>query len=199
LYVDAPRFTKVLGRPIGGGEWTQVCSAPCDALVPLDWQYQMRARGMKQSATFQLDAIDGESVVVHLHPAYTAWFVSGLVAIGIGVTVAVVGLPVVLISSIGCGPIPGGPTSPDFNPAPCHGQVNSELGIVAAVSASLIALGALATLTNRTTTVSQGAANEAPAPAPPPASLEPVWHTAERRDVPALPTSLAAPLVTLHF
>jgi hypothetical protein len=193
MHVDGPRFTKVFGRPSAAVDWIQVCSAPCDERVPLNWEYQMRARGMKPSTFFELDATAGQSVVVHLHPAYSAWVTGGIVAIATGASVAVIGFPAVLIRSIGCGPIPGAPTAPGYNGGQCSQETNTELGIVAAVSASLVALGTVAIVTNQSTTVSQDDGTDMPAP------REPVWHTAERRDQPALPATLGAPLVTLRF
>jgi hypothetical protein len=183
LHVDGPRFTQVLGRPIAGGDWTQVCSAPCDTPVPLDWQYRMRARGMKPSQTFQLDAGEDDDVVVRLHPAYTAWLVGGAVAASAGATTAVVGVPLLLLFRVQCG----------FVSNECTRENEVQFGVVTAVSAGLVALGVIAMVTNAETTVTQGepAAVETP--------REPVWHTTERRDVPPLSATIGAPLVTLRF
>jgi hypothetical protein len=183
LHVDAARFTKVLGRPSGDVEWTQVCSAPCDAPVPLDWQYKMTARGMKTSKAFHLDATAGQDAEVHLHPAYTAWFVGGLVSMSAGAVVAFVGFPTLLLARLGCGWVANH----------CSDVNDSELRGVAVVSASLLALGAIATLTNVSTTTSQDEASEAPAIG------EPAWRTREQRPRVAQPATFGAPLLTLPF
>ncbi len=193
LHVDGPKFAQVLGRATPDDEWTPVCSAPCDSPVPLDWEYQVKSHGMKPSPTFQLDAADGENATVRVHPAYSAWFVGGIVALSTGTTLAVVGLPAVVIEAIRCGPVPGAPMTPGYDGSACEQGMNAELGVVAVVSASLIALGAVAAVTNQSTTVTQDDPTDARR------HTQPVWHTAERRDGPPLPPTLGAPLLTLQF
>jgi hypothetical protein len=183
LHVDGPRFTKVLGRPIAGGEWTHVCSAPCDTPVPLDWMYQMRSSGMMTSRTFQLAPGEGDVANVHLHPAYTAWLDAGIVAAGAGVASEVLGVPWLVLQSLGCG----------FETNDCSRRIGSDLGVLTAVSAGLIALGVIAIATNHETTVTQNEATPAETPS------EPVWHSTERRDVQPLSATIGAPLVTLRF
>jgi hypothetical protein len=186
LHVDGPRFTDVLGRPRGDTDWTVVCAAPCDAPAPVAWEYQTRRRGMKPSPVFQLDAIAGETAVVHVHPAYSAWFTGGVAVMAtgaLGLSVAVLGLPVAMFESVSCG----------FHDAgSCVQQYFEPLGVLALAGAGLVAVGALAAAPNLSTTVTQdGAATAAPA------LPEPAWA---RREGSATGTpSIAAPLLTLRF
>jgi hypothetical protein len=188
LHVDGSHDTKVLGRPSADSHWIQICTAPCDVPVPLGWEYQVRASGMKSSPMFQLHATAGQSVALHVLPAYTGWFVGGIVAIGAGGAGVVVGLPLVLLDSIRCGGVFG--SSSD---RACDDAHYVALFVVAALSTSLIAFGTVATVTNHSTTVSQDDRIE------PPATREPVWHDTEQRPLSALPPAVDAPLMTLRF
>jgi hypothetical protein len=146
----------------------------------------MDASGVMSPRPFHLDSTANGTVVVHLHPAYTAWHVGGALAIVAGIGEVLIGLPGVALGDPTCGPAPvrvgSGP--------PCGVAV----GIVLGVGAALIASGTVALVNNGATTVSQDDGAQAPAPARAPESD---WY--ERREVRAESTSFGAPIVTLRF
>lgn len=186
LHVDAPSSTKVFGRPSPDAEWTLVCTAACEAQVPRSWQYRLEATGVLSPAPFHLDATANRTVVVHVDPAYTAWWVGGTLAVIGGIATVLIGLPAVAIADSTCLP----PTQPGAGP-PC----GVAIGIVLGVGAALIAGGTVAVVNNASTTVTQDDGTQAPASATP--SSGPVWIA--RRDPRAGAVTFGAPVLTLRF
>lgn len=79
-------------RPAGSMAWSQACTSPCDAALPIGDTYRLTGNGVPQSKEFRLDAPPGGSVDINVDPPSTPGIVlGGIMAYGGGLT-AYVGL-----------------------------------------------------------------------------------------------------------
>jgi hypothetical protein len=181
LHVEGPSDTEVLGRSGRRAEWTPVCRAPCDQELPLAWEYRVRGGGIKASGAFELEAFEGQSVVVHVDPASKGWFIAGVVTMSTAGVAAVASLFLRVLATLGC------PSNT------CQDQLNNTLAAAEAVSGAVFLSGAVPTFVNLRTTVSQGVGGDLGG------AGEPVWRTAGRREVVPFPVGNGATLVTVRF
>jgi hypothetical protein len=87
----------ILQRVGTGGAWVSVCATPCDRALPVDGVYRIDGSDLKASTPFALSVKPGEYESLRVSGASRGAFTAGIVtlavgpAIGIGVTLAIVG------------------------------------------------------------------------------------------------------------
>ncbi len=186
VHVDGPADTLLLGRKPGDEDWTILCTAPCDQPVALNLEYQVRGPDMKPSRPFHLKASRGQPVVIHVDKASkTGSTVGGILIAGSLISVPVE-LVVLLVESVHCG-FSGG------DPAACNQGVNTQAEIMGVMDLTALVVGLAAVGVNYSTDVTQVDRRDKDT------AHEPVWHTAERRREPTLPSPVSATLMTLRF
>jgi hypothetical protein len=99
VHVDGPDNARLEQDTTNAGNWTEVCSAPCDIQLPVAADYRI-AGGVRQSRVFNLPGHHGEKVTLTVSAATTGGFVVGVVLTAVGGPVALVGLFVGGIASL---------------------------------------------------------------------------------------------------
>jgi hypothetical protein len=79
-------------------DWREVCTAPCDAQLPVEWTYRVSGNGIRPSNPFRLTGNPGDHVNVTVNASSTAWFVVGIVIVPIAGFFTLGGLLAVLIT-----------------------------------------------------------------------------------------------------
>jgi hypothetical protein len=167
----------------GRGQWTAVCTSPCDLVVPTGASYRVVGDALKPSDPFVLRAPAGERATLIVHGASRSEFTAGIVSLVVGTPASfLVALSVALSETL------WGPSG------------TSETIVDAALvgSAAFAAVGLFLVLANWSTNVT-------PAPlttsaAPPAASgwlRAPAWPSATER--PMTPPRIDFPLLTARF
>lgn len=164
----------------GRGDWTTICSAPCNRDVPTYGKYrvvdQYVGEGMKASGTFVLRAAPGERESVVVNGASSSAFVAGLLCL-------TVGAPLSLFSAVVIGL---------FN-VDASGSMTSDMVVAAGAGVVFAAVGTILVLANGSTSVTQSgsqAADERPV------ARDIFWSPRERA---ARGPVLNVPLVTARF
>ena len=80
--------------------WDDVCSAPCDQLLPLRYTYRIAGAGLRNSGPFGLSVQKGERETLNVDEGSKAGFVLGIVGASVGSFAATIGLLVVLLNAI---------------------------------------------------------------------------------------------------
>lgn len=88
---------QVAGGRWAGGDWRDVCQAPCDMSLPTNTMYRIGGPGVRSSRPFSIEGRDGKAVL-EVHAASSgargggiALLVVGPIAIFVGLIVALVG------------------------------------------------------------------------------------------------------------
>lgn len=124
--------------------WDSVCAAPCDQAVPIRGRYRIGGSGVRPSSAFSLHATDGQRVVLHAETGSSAGLTGGLVMLSAGTLAAVFGGLVLIAAASGVG------SEHDRESAPLIGGLFVGGGLATAGG------GLWLTLTNASTSVSQG-------------------------------------------
>jgi hypothetical protein len=182
LHVDAPADLRVYGRQGEASEWAPMCSGPCDKLVPVEWEYQVRSEGVRPSAPFLLEPAPGGRVSVKVDPATTRAVVLGMIGVIGGGVVTATGLILWGVGAV------GQYTTYDNEGNPTTRSVGSAVeptGIVlTAAGLACIVVGGLTVLNNLTTSVKHEPGPSPIAKAPPPTAPRPEF--ARRAEAPAV-------------
>ena len=88
LVVPESGYTLEVQR---GTEWEEVCSSPCERVVPRDGFYRITGSGIQTSTNFRALGRPGTRVVLHVNPGSSALFGLGVVGVTIGGAAAVIG------------------------------------------------------------------------------------------------------------
>ena len=100
VHIESPRKVTLERRPSDEYEWEEVCTSPCDKLVPASDEYHVVGSGMKASPPFQLEAQPGQRVVLTIDPASKGWFAVGIVGGIVGAIAGLYGLLLVAAGSL---------------------------------------------------------------------------------------------------
>jgi hypothetical protein len=135
----------------GRGQWTDVCSSPCDMTVPTNASYRVVGDGVKSSGRFALHPGPDDRAMLTVHGASRPEFTAGILSIAVGTPVSfVVALTAGLSETI------SGPS----------GTSTTIMDAAFVGSAAFAVAGLVLVLTNWTTKVTQDPA--APASVVPP-------------------------------
>lgn len=190
LHVESPRKVEIMGHPLDGSPWVTVCSGACDKLVPLGWEYETNAEGVKSSPPFVLKADAGGTATVHVDPGDKSAFSFGVAGLGVGAVAAVVGLVVTNVGAQGHnttttnGVTTTQPVDPATLPA---GIVTLSIGALMAI------IGGIVAVENSSTTVTQVSPRTAQA------ALPPLHFVDAPREGLRLPDVATSTLVDLRF
>ncbi len=88
----------------GRGQWTDVCSSPCDMNVPANASYRVVGDALKPSGRFALRAGPGERGTLFVHGASRPEFTIGIVSIAVGTPVSLFAALTVGLSQTLSGP-----------------------------------------------------------------------------------------------
>jgi hypothetical protein len=95
---DRPvRLEAVEGRK----SYRFVCTSPCDMEVDLGEHYRIAGDGVRATSDFELNAQQGQRVLIDVETSSKAGFVWGIVVVSVSPVVSLVGLVVYAISSTG--------------------------------------------------------------------------------------------------
>jgi hypothetical protein len=181
-------------------QWTAVCSAPCDLVLPLDREYRVSGEDMRNSRTFQLGAAPGQHVFITVSPASKGAFAAGIGLTSVGGGGIIVGLSMLLVGLVL-------DVSNCADGIDCNSQPRSEATLLdAGAIVSVIGLGVMiggivlfATnfKSHASTTVSQ--LLPGPAPRPDTAWLKaPLWHDGSRESA-GMPRPVGFPILSQSF
>lgn len=179
VHIDTTRAeVRLQGRPGDDFEWTRMCDAPCDARVPLAWEYRIVGDGLRASQAFLLDGRAGDRIVLTLDPSTNAGYVGGIlvtvaggIVIFVGAIILVTGLLVALLAVDNAGEFVAGGA------------------LVVGVGITISYFGSKLTTSNGHTGVNVTAPRTAR------------WNEVAPRAAPALPigAAVSVPVLTVHF
>ncbi len=183
----------VLEQLSGGGNWRQVCGPPCDRPLPLDPLYRITGPGTRPSKPFQLQADNGQRVVLDVHRASSGGFAGGIVLISLGSAATFVGLIVMLVGAaeqdLGAG---GGTLATGF--------------IITGVGVASLVVGIVLTVANKHSSVAQSIAANADLTGPKVARLlgtperrAPAWFDGVNHTADSTPASPVVPIFSHAF
>jgi hypothetical protein len=89
---------QVAGGRWAGGEWRDVCQAPCDMSLPTNTMYRVGGPGVKSSRPFSIEASGGKAVL-DVHGASSGAFAGGIVLVSLGPLAILVGSLVALVGA----------------------------------------------------------------------------------------------------
>lgn len=89
---------QVTGGRWAGGEWRDVCQAPCDMSLPTNTMYRVGGPGVRSSRPFSIEGRDGKAVL-EVHAASSGAFVGGIVLVSLGPLAIIVGSLVALVGA----------------------------------------------------------------------------------------------------
>jgi hypothetical protein len=142
VHVEGSEDGEVQQRRGPRGEWTTVCSGPCDMALPMGNDYRIAGGSIRPSGVFHLSGAPGDRVTINVNPGSKAWFVLGIVGTSLGGAVALVGLFVGLIGSVGVTVSPTGSTDrQNWQGVENAGWVTFGVGAVAVVGGILLITG----------------------------------------------------------
>lgn len=103
VHITSRKQVILYRRPAGTNSWTQACTSPCDAELPIGDGYRITGSGVAQSKEFHLQASPGGAVdVVVDPPSQGGMVVGGVMAYG-GAATAYVGLLTALVGAAQAG------------------------------------------------------------------------------------------------
>ena len=95
---DAILEQQVTGGRWAGGEWRDVCQAPCDISLPSNTMYRVGGPGVRTSRPFSIEGQNGKAVL-EVHTASSGAFAGGIVLISLGPLAIIVGSLVALVGA----------------------------------------------------------------------------------------------------
>ena len=196
VHIEGADDAEVQQRTERRDEWQTVCSGPCDVELPVGPDYRIAGGGMRPSGIFHLTGGPGNRVVVTVSPASKAWFVMGIVVVSIGGPVALVGLALGLVGSLGTST-----TTPGSIDHQNWASVERAGWITFAVGAAAIVGGVVLIVNNSrsSTTLENAAAAQTGLLVEGDAwKRVPTWHDAKPEEK-AAPQIMAVPLWTGRF
>lgn len=183
----------VLEQLSSSGAWREVCAAPCDKPLALGMEYRIGGSGTRASKPFDLEAENGQRLVLDVSRASSGAYAGGIVLISLGSVATFVGLIVLAV---------GGLQNDISNNG--GGTVATGLVITGVGLASLI-VGIVLTVGNKHTAVNQAMAS-ADTGGPRVASLFgtpekrlPAWFDGVNHRVASTPAAPVVPLFSTAF
>jgi hypothetical protein len=120
---------------IGGGDWSTVCTGPCDVTLSTDLQYRVAGGGHRASEAFDLRGSPEQAEVIEVHGGSTAGLVVGIVGASVGGAALLAGGALLLFAVTG-----------PITPGPGEGKGSmlswSDAGTLGAIGAGSVAVGA---------------------------------------------------------
>lgn len=127
---------QVAGGRWAGGEWRDVCQAPCDMSLPTNTMYRVGGPGVRSSRPFSIEGRDGKAVL-EVHGASSGAFVGGIVLISLGPLAIIVGAGVALAgafeNSVSCSGIYSTCSSNSGDGLVAGGLVTMGIGLAATI------------------------------------------------------------------
>jgi hypothetical protein len=195
VHVEGSDDAQLEQDATGEGDWTVVCSAPCDRRLSTAFDYRINGAGLKASGRFSLHGAPGSRETIRVAPASSGWFVVGVIAAPVGGIVAYVGIFLVAFGTFGYTTTQGGTTT----------QQGPSAG-VAAAGWTMIAVGGvlgIGGLVALMTNWRSGAREETGSPAPAPVGDSwrlpgPTWREVAG-PYRVWPTATTVPVLSLPF
>ena len=171
--------------------WENVCSAPCDQAVPLEYSYRIGGAGIRNSRPFGLVDENGKRHTLYVDEASKTGFALGIVGVSVGALAATIGLLVVLVGEGEGALSSNGITRQDGSSAEEIGGAIAAIGLGALVGGIvLIATNAHTGVSQTPPATSTGLALRPPSIALGPSLRLPVLRAARTE-------ALAAPMVSV--
>jgi hypothetical protein len=201
VHLDADQAIVLESLSDQGGwpHWSAVCTAPCDAELPLRHEYRLAGGDMRPTRPFGLAANPGQHVVLHVSPASKGAFTAGVVLTSVGGAAIAVGLVVLLFGALGA--CEQTDVFGDCLQSQANTGVETAGAIVSLAGVGLLIGGIILTVTNARSHETQ-LVSELVRPAlarPETAWLRgPLWHDSVK-DVSGTPKPIGLPLFSGSF
>jgi hypothetical protein len=201
VHIDADTSIVLESLSDRGGwpYWSRVCTAPCDAELPLGREYRLAGPDIRNSRPFGLMANPGQHVVLRVSGGSRGAFAGGIVLSSVGAAAIGVGLVVLLFGAIGT--CTGTDEFGDCTATQSNTGLETAGAIITLAGVGLVIGGIILTVSNARSHETQLVSElfRAPPPRPETAWLRaPVWHDTAK-DPAASPKPFGLPLFTQRF
>jgi hypothetical protein len=100
VHIDADSGVRLEARTVSGN-WTSVCTAPCDEPVPLRWRYRIVGEHTSASSPFRLEGSPGDRLGLELAGGSKAMYAGGIALDAVGGVALIVGIAAIIVEATG--------------------------------------------------------------------------------------------------